>query len=541
MKRRKKPAFKRRDLDLGQLEAILERARTTPLTEEDHGKLKAAIETLAFLTGELEKKGVSINRLRKLLFGARTEKTSQVVADAAPARATGRKKSKKKRKGHGRKPAAAYVGAEKVKVPHESLKHGDLCPKCHKGKVYLQAEPAVLVRVRGMAPLGANVYEQERLRCNLCLEVFTAKAPEGVGEEKYDETVAAMIGLLKYGTGLPFHRLEKLQQNLGIPLPAATQWELVRDAAVRMTAAYAELVRQAAQGTVLHNDDTTMKILELSGQSREDAVDDNEADERTGVFTSGIVSVGKGHRIALFFTGRKHAGENLEKVLAERAEWLGPPIQMCDLLSHNTAGDFETIVAGCMAHSRRRYVDVVNNFPDQVRHVLKELKKVYEKDAVAKKKEMTAEERLSFHQAHSGPVMESLKKWLAEQIEEKKVEPNSGLGEAIDFMQRHWEKLTLFLHVPGAPLDNNVVERGLKRAILHRKNAMFYKTENGARVGDMFMAFIHTCELCDVNAFDYLVELQRHAEDVPRNPGEWMPWNYRDALARLNSARDPPQ
>ena len=118
-----------------------------------------------------------------------------------------------------------------------------------------------------------------------------------------------------------------------------------------------------------------------------------------------------------------------------------------------------------------------------------------------------------------------------------KSEPNSGLGQAISYLLRHWEKLTLFLREAGAPIDNNLVERALKKAILHRKNSLFYKTRNGARMGDLFMSLIHTCELNGVNPFDYLTELQRHAEELKQSPSEWMPWNYRETLARL--ARPP--
>jgi hypothetical protein len=548
-----KAQARRRELRLDELIGIVEHAKAS-LTEQEHATLKAAVETLAFLTQELEAKGTTIERLRKLIFGASTEKTSQVLGEtpaSEDAGAAGEQtpeggqsgaagSQKPKRPGHGRNGAAAYRGAAKVKVPHASLHAGEACPACPKGKLYPLSEPAVLVRVKGMAPLAATVYECDRLRCNLCGEVFTAEAPPGVGTDKYDETAASMIGLLRYGAGLPFNRIAKLEQGLGIPLPAATQWEVVARAFGLLEPVHQELIRQAAQGDVLHNDDTTMKILELCGQSQEAAMKDKDSKERTGVFTSGIVSVGSGHKIALFFTGRNHAGENLEKVLKERAEALGPPVQMCDLLSSNTAGDFETIVAGCMAHSRRKYVEVANNFPDQVRHVLEELKKVYKNDATAKKEGMSPEERLVFHQAESGPVMIDLEAWLDEQIKEKKVEPNSSLGEAIDFMQRHWEKLTRFLHVPGAPLDNNIVERALKKAILHRKNAYFYKTENGARVGDMFMTFIHTAELNGVDPFFYLVALQRYAKEVAENPTEWMPWNYKDTMAGLGLGPDPP-
>jgi hypothetical protein len=384
-----------------------------------------------------------------------------------------------------------------------------------------------------MAPLRATVYEMDRLRCHLCGKVFTAESPPGAGTEKYDATAASMIGLLKYGTGLPFHRLERLEQSLGIPLPAATQWEVVQRAAESLDPAYDELTHQAAQGEVVHNDDTTMKILELTDQARAEAVPGAGAEARTGVFTSGIVSVAGGRRIALFMTGPKHAGENLAAVLAHRAADRSPPIQMCDALTRNTTGEFETIVAHCIAHARRRYVDVATSFPEECRYVLETLREVYRTDTRARAEGLSPDDRLRVHQEESRPRMEQLEAWLREQIEEHKIEPNSGLGEAIGYMRKHWDRLTLFLRVPGAPLDNNAAERMLKKAILHRKNALFYKTEKGARVGDVFMSLIYTAELCQANPFDYLVALQRHAEAVEGDPAAWMPWNFTETLERL--------
>ena len=135
-------------------------------------------------------------------------------------------------------------------------------------------------------------------------------------------------------------------------------------------------------------------------------------------------------------------------------------------------------------------------------------------------------ERLAFHQQHSAPVKEQLHQWLEAQFALHQVEPNSGLGKAITYLLRHWKALTAFLREAGAPLDNNVCERALKRAILHRKNALFYRTLHGSQVGDLSMSLIHTCELADANPFDYLTELQRHASELAANPSAWMPWNY---------------
>jgi len=427
------------DLDRSELEAILAHAKTA-LSEEEYTKLHAAMETLIFLTAELEKNRVSVQRLKQLLFGATTETTRKVIEkilddtgkakqSAGSVAAEGQQVSPPEQaQGHGRNGAQAYVGAQTVRVPHESLKPGDPCPNCKKGTVYQTAEPARLVRIRGQAPLGATVYELQRLRCNLCGEVFTAQTPEGVGPDKYDAESASMI--------------------------------------------------------------------------------------------------------ALYFTGHRHAGENLVALLKQRASQLGPPIQMCDALSRNMPDELKTIVANCLTHGRRRFVDVAADFPDECLHVLEVLKEVYRNDALAKSQGLSAQERLDLHKAQSGPKMDELKAWMAAQITDKRVEPNSGLGEAIAYMDKHWNELTLFLRQAAAPLDNKVCEQALKKAILHRKNAYFYKTANGARVGDLFMSLIQTCELNGVNPFDYLTALNQHAKELSACPAEWMPWNYQDAVKR---------
>jgi hypothetical protein len=346
-----------------------------------------------------------------------------------------------------------------------------------------------------------------------------------------------MTAMLKYGCGLPFNRIENLQGNMGIPLPAGTQWGLVQESSALLLPVYLEVIRQAAQGTVLHNDDTTIKILDIEREIFEESK--SEPGGRTGMFTTGIVATESGRKIALFFTGRNHAGENLQKVLSQRASELAPPIQMCDGLSRNTTGDFETIVANCVAHARRKFVEVADSFPQECEYVLTELAKVYKNDAISKARKMSPEDRLSFHKENSGPVMKKLKRWLQAQLDEKLIEPNSGLGDAICYSLKHWDKLSLFLMVPGAPLDNNICERVLKKAILHRKNALFFKTENGAHVGDLFMSLIHTCELNDINPFDYLTNVQRHADAAVANPADWMPWNYKPALERQTEDSAP--
>lgn len=526
------------ELDIAEMRAIVERSETHALDAKDREKLEAILETHLWLINELEKKNATLARIRKALSinTKKTEKTSEVLpssndspssADADEKRR--KKKKKKKPKGHGRNGADAYEGAEKIEISHESLKSGDTCPECENGKVYVLRNPRKLVRVKGQAPLQATVYELERLRCHLCGEVFGAKAPESVGEEKYDASSASMIGLLKYGSGLPFNRLERLEGNLGIPLPASTQWGIVRAAALILAAVFDQLIRLAAQGEILYNDDTSTKILQLLKENQR--LEQEGSKGRTGIFTTAIVATCADHKVAVFLTGRQHAGENLEDVLQHRASELEAPIQMCDGLSRNTPKDFTTILANCMAHGRRKFVEVVDNFPEPCRYVLESLRQIYRHDAIARKEEMSPRRRLRFHQDHSAEIMAALESWMNEQLNHKKVEPNSSLGTALTYMLKRWSQLTLFLRKPGAPLDNNICERALKKAILHRKNALFYKTQNGAHVGDIFMSLIYTAELSGVNPLDYLTQLLKHPEQLRRNPHEWMPWNYQAAVA----------
>jgi len=528
-------ATPRVDIDGAALEALLERAKAGPLSEADYATLRAALATLGYLTQLLEDRTTTIQRLRQLLFGARTEKTRRVVPPPQDAEVTGGAAvqpggaAAPARPGHGRNGARAYAGARRVEVPHTTVQTGDRCPECQKGKVYQQREPAFLVRVVGQAPLGATVYALEKLRCNLCGEVFTAETPAGVGPEKYDASAGSMVALLKYGSGVPFHRLEQLQGSLGIPLPAATQWEIVAEVATAIQPAYAELIRQAAQGEVLYNDDTAARILALGREPPEDPA-------RTGTFTSGIVATRDGREIALFFTGRQHAGENLADVLRQRAAALGPPIQMCDALTRNVPAAFQVILANCLAHARRQFVEIAPHFPAECRVVLETLRQVYWHDAAAREQRLSPAARLAFHQQASGPLMETLDQWLTAQVAERQVEPNSGLGKAIAYVRKHWVQLTRFLHVPGAPLDNNICERALKKAILHRKNALFFQTERGAHVSDVFMSLIYTCQRSGADPFHYLTALQRHAAALTATPLDWLPWNYRDTLERCATA-----
>lgn len=535
----KKP--KQINLKLDEIEALLKRVEKGQNRDGDYEIIKSMADTIIFLNQAVNSKNVSIKRLLKMLFGIKTEKKNKLFNNNDDKETSDdqsysdKPKDDKKPKGHGKNGADKYPGANREFISHQELKRGDSCPLCIKGKVYPLSIPGVIIKISATAPLQATIYDVEKLRCNLCGKIFTAKAPGNIAGKHYDETARAMIAILKYGCGFPWYRMEKLQESLGVPLPASTQWDKVDSTANLIYPAFNELKLQAAQGNIIHNDDTTMKVLELMKENQT-----RNSKERTGIFTTGIVSIldednlkVRSKKIALFYTGRNHAGENIDSLYQTRDTKKDPPVQMCDALSRNSSDQFEKILANCLTHARRGFVDVAENFPDECQYVIEILAEVYKTDAQAKAQHMNPLKRLEFHQQHSEPLMKELHLWLNNQIDNKLVEPNSGLGQAIKYMLKHWSNLTQFLHTPGAPLDNNICEQALKRAILHRKNALFYKTLHGAYIGDLYMSLIHTCNLMKINPFKYLVALQKHASSMKNNPSKWMPWNYEQAVAMV--------
>lgn len=508
---------------------FLEEVKAT-LSPEQFETVRAVFEEAAELLGIVEAKKISMSRLCARVFGPKTEKGHRLRGDPSRERPEG----KKKRPGHGRGSHRRYTGARRIQVPHPRLKAGDPCPDCGRGKLRRQKEPTRIVKLTAQPPVAANIHEMERLRCDACNKLFTASAPEEAKGDKYDPTVGVMIGLLRYGSGMPSHRLERLQASVGVPLPAAVQWEQTLRAVESLEVVREHLMQLGAQAPLIHNDDTSMRI---AGVRKE--IESEAKPERTGIFTSGIVCEGleEGRvSIRILLTGRNHAGENLGRVLDRRSKDLPPPLQMCDGLDRNEPSRHATELCHCNVHARRQFVDIRTPFAEECRKVVEAFGKVYKVEAECRKENVGAQERLRRHQEQSGPVMEALREELQQQMDQRKIEPNSALGGAVKYTLKRWSTLTMFLKVPGAPIDNNEAERLLKNAILHRKNSLHYRTQRGADVGDTFMTVIETCRANGVNPFDYMLAVVRNPEAVRAAPGRWMPWNYE----QIHEPEEPP-
>jgi transposase len=290
----------------------------------------------------------------------------------------------------------------------------------------------------------------------------------------------------------------------------------------------------AAQQPLVYQDDTSARVLSL--------LKDNQAEPapaRQAIYTSVLRCVGE-QTICLFFTGRQHAGENLDDLLALRDAALAPMLWMSDALAANTPKRHgERVVdLNCLVHARRQFVDIKEFFPSECEHLIAAIATVYHHEAQCVEAALSPTQRLAYHQAHSAPVMDALKGWMQQQLTDKQVEPNSRLGQAYNYMLKHWEPLTGFLRIPGAPLDNNLAEQALKLSVRYRNNSLFYKNQHGACVGDVLSSLIETCRLNAVNPIDYLSALLNNRSAVFANPADWLPWTFQDAPAA--SAQAPP-
>ena len=549
------------EIEATEVEQLIHKAEQGTLDSAEQRRLVPLLSTLLWLQRTLLSTRISLSKLQRILFGKKTEKRRRTPKDPdpsdesggpagcgsggneAPAPGNGEGASARPsnkppsdsntawRRGHGRRAAADYPGAETVFCPHPMHQVGERCPHCGRGRLYRLA-PLVRLRFTGQPLALATRFELERLRCAACGAISVASMPPQAGRETYDVSLNVNLAVAHYHLGLPFKRIESFQDLLGMPLPDATQWELVEEVADSTYPVYESLQWLAAQQPLVYQDDTGARILSLIKENQAEP-----APQRKGMYTTVLQFEGE-HTMCLYFTGRRHAGENLDAVLALRDPTL-PPIQwMSDALTANTPKQHKDQVLdiNCLVHGRRQFVEIDEYFPNECARVIDAIAEIYQHEAHCKEQRLTPAMRLAYHQAHSGAVMKELKDWMEQQIKEKRVEPNSRLGGAFDYLLKHWASLTRFLTVPGAPLDNNTAERALKMILRYRNNSLFYKNEHGAYVGDVLTSLIETCRLAGINPLDYLTALMENRPAVFTDPTAWLPWNYRDPIDR---AQDP--
>lgn len=493
------------------------------------------------LKQEFERKTVSIVRLREMLFGpGAMAETPDSEGDDDSCKTTAnadrpqpdkhqKKTPTEKARGHGRRGVKDYPGAEVVACPHD-LNANEDCPQCQQG-LMVPIDPKRRLQFDGASALNAKRYELEQLRCTHCAFTTTASPPDGVDlSVKYTPKAKATLAYLHYGMGLPYYRLARMQDMQGVPIAVSTQSELMAGMMGAIHGAFNHLVAYAAQSRLFYQDDTGVKIQTLLTENKV------ASPARKGMYTSGFIAEGD-HKVVLYFSGREHAGENFDALIAHRDDDKGPAMRMADALPANSKHTASVVEAKCNSHAMRRFRSLLSTYPDEAKFVMNIYDQVYDHDEYCKAQEFDDQQRLAYHQQHSRLLMQALKEWV-ESILCGGAEPNSILAAECQYLSNHWTGLTLFLEIPGAPLDNNALEAILKYMIMYRKNSQYFRTAYSAEYGSRLVSVIVTCLLNHVDAIDYLTALQRHEEAVWRDAPAWAPWRYRHTLQQMAAAQD---
>ncbi len=489
--------------------------------------LKLLLDLLLGSNARLNRQKSTIDKLRKL---------AGLVNPAEPGN-RGRRLGTRQR--HNR---SGFATGETPEVEHEVEKHplqtqhkGDQCPECEKGKLN-KTEPASSLRVTGQAPLKVTRHILEQLRCNTCGAYFTAELPEdvlkdGARGQHYGYSARALMAIYKNLTGVPYFRQQSLQQVLGMAVAASTIYDQCKAVSDLLKPLVKYLLMLAADAPDYALDDTTNRIVDQTGKQIPDRRT-KKPKHRTGVYTSAVVATLEGGQpLVLFKTNIGHGGEWLDEVLQPRQTTAPPPLLMSDALNRNQPSVIERYIwCKCNAHARREFHHCIDTVA-QAEWVIEEYGKIWQHNTHCDEAELDVDARQRYHHEHSLPVMESLREKCRDWIERSdEIEPNSTFGKACAYFLNHFEDLCRFCHVPGAKLDNNGVEQILKLIIRVRKNSLFYKTQEGADVGDILTTVLATAVANNVNVFEYLVHLQQNWFDVGRNPQNWLPWNYQQTL-----------
>ena len=459
---------------------------------------------------------------------------------------------KPKRGGHGRNGAGAFVPAQHRFHPLSSDIIGALCEACGVGRLSRYREK-LIVHIKGQPLFGADIHHFEQARCRLCNAIVRAQgaapALDGLGSSyiRYDYSACAMLLVMHYFAGMPFKRLEALQASWGIPMPDANQWVLADTCADRLFPLYKAIEKHAIENAyTLRIDDTGGMIIEVRREIRAEIaalerLGESTRDVRTGINTTGVYLETEQGKVLLFFTGRHHASEVLDRLLQFRraAANRGKLVKVSDAASKNFTHAYQEELheAVCNAHAFLKFSAIKEQYPD-VYHLAGEVyKKVFDNDDVTIAQGMSPHERMLYHREHSLPEMKRLKKMCCERLEGRLVEPNSPLWEPITFVVNQWERLTKFCEVPGIPLDTNVVEQMLIIPVRYLVASFNYRTQNGADVGDRHMSLIASAHANGVEAVAYLSECLRNHEDLARRPEYYLPWVYRERIKALEQPR----
>ena len=474
--------------------------------------------------------------------------TSPSGSGDSAASPTKQQPAEKKPKGHGRNGADAFVNAKHFNHELSPDIIGSLCEECGPvrgaGRMSNYREK-VIIRIVGQPLFDAEVHHYEQVRCRICGKIISAEGPaevlEGIGSNyvTYGWSACAMLIVMHYFAGAPFKRLESLHNGWGIPMPDANQWSMVDASSDLLSPLHKASERYGVENAInLGIDDTGSMIISVRRQIKAEIaalerLGESTKDVRTGINATGVyMETHDGAVIQLFYTGRHHAGEIIDQLLAYRQRSQPKLAKVTDGASKNFAHEQEDqlIEATCNAHAFLKFRAIKDLYPAEYAIAGEVYKQVFDNDDEAKALELTPIERMHYHREHSKPLMEKLKAMCQDKLASKLVEPNSPLWEPLTFIINQWPRLTRFYEEPNVPLDTNLVEQMLVIPVRYLAGSFNYKTETGAEVGDLCMSLIATARANDVEPVAYLTDCLRNHEDLARRPEYYLPWVYRERI-----------
>ena len=524
-----------------EIDALIERieqaiATGMALSTADLQLTLQAIHTLCAVQSQLHNKDATLRKLRGLLDIAAPHSNepelpelSDEELEAAKERLA-RKKAAQQKRTRSKKPNAPKVEPRVVHHALTGVEKGQICPACGVGTL-AKIAPAVLLRITSHEPFVATKHVNEQVQCRQCGETFTADLPadvqrDGSSTQQYGNSARAMITLNKVGLGTPYYRSEQMSGHVGLKIPSSTAADQISYVARDTQPVFEELERLAAQGTLFLADDTGHRILSETEKLKPDRKT-GKTKVRTGVKSSCVISHHPEREpIVLFTTEIGHAGEFLDRVLSQREPGLPPPMLMTDASSQNYVSVTEVQSCLCLAHAYRKFKEL-QDISEFAKNAVNKLSLTWDNRDTATLEEMNAAQTLELHQNKSYPVLLELKQACEDYLAGEAAEEHSGLGNAVAYFLRHFDGLTAFCRLENAPLDNNECEETLKRIILARKNAYFFKTEKSAGEFSRLLSLIETAKRSGTNLFEYLTDLQSDYSKVIRNMTAYLPWNWK--------------
>jgi transposase len=449
----------------------------------------------------------------------------------------------KNRDEHGRRSAEDFPGAPICYHGHPTLVPGCQCPQCNRGKLY-KYRPSQYMTISGQPVFAATKHVVDQLQCNLCDAIFKAPLSEGAqldgafGNTLYSYSAVAMIAIFKFFGVVPWHRMETLQDWIGVHVPDASMFDQCERLANTIAPVVNYLERLSADAPMFYGDDTGACVI----NERRAVIAERKSGklvERTGCHTTCVIAVtSEGHRITHFRIGIQHTGEVLDQILEGRDSALPAPLVMSDALSANSVTVCKVHECFCNTHALRNFKDLKERYPEEAGYALERYKKIYNNEDQCQEHQLTAAERLAYHKEHSRPLLQEICTHCLTLIDGKEIEPNSDIGRAYNYVYNHEYELSAFCRYPGAPLDNNLAEQTLRLPVHLRDAAPFYRNGVGAKISTVILTLGVTAYHAGVNLLDYFVAMLRHANDVRSQPHAWLPWCYKDRVCILESPRE---